>query len=197
VGEFSKGMMRRVGLAAALVNDPDLVILDEPTSGLDPLGCRQIKDLIRTLASRGKTILLTSHLLADVEDVCDRMAILYGGRVQAEGSIRDLLRVQDRVDLRLPEIDEPRLREILEFIRARTGSDPEVRHPSMNLEAFFLRVVEQARAAGQEASGAGGQRAVADYLSTGPAAESPTTPAPSTREEIEQRLRRLTGDKEG
>ena len=73
VGEFSKGMARRIGLAQALINDPDLVMLDEPTSGLDPLGTRQVKDLILTLARRGKTVLLSSHLLADVEDVCDRI----------------------------------------------------------------------------------------------------------------------------
>ena len=81
VGEFSKGMQRRIGLAQALINDPDLVILDEPTAGLDPIGCREIKDLIVALAKRGKTIILSSHLLSDVEDVCDRVVIYYGGRI--------------------------------------------------------------------------------------------------------------------
>ena len=76
VGEFSKGMQRRIGPAQALINDPDLIVLDEPTSGLDPIGCREIKDLILTLAERGKTVILSSHLLADVEDVCDRAMIL-------------------------------------------------------------------------------------------------------------------------
>ena len=76
VGEFSKGMQRRIGLAQALINDPDLVILDEPTSGLDPIGCREVKDLILALARRGKTVILSSHLLSDVEDVCDRVVIL-------------------------------------------------------------------------------------------------------------------------
>ena len=85
VGEFSKGMQRRIGLAQALINDPDLVILDEPTSGLDPIGCREVKDLILALARRGKTVILSSHLLADVEDVCDRVVIYYGGKVQAHG----------------------------------------------------------------------------------------------------------------
>src|SRR5512142_2402422 len=85
VGEFSKGMQRRIGLAQALINDPDLVILDEPTSGLDPIGCREVKDLILALARRGKTVILSSHLLADVEDVCDRVVIYYGGRIQAAG----------------------------------------------------------------------------------------------------------------
>ena len=82
VGTYSKGMMRRIGLAQALINDPDLLILDEPTSGLDPMGTRQIKDLLVEMGRRGKTILLSSHLLADVEDVCDRIGIMYGGRMQ-------------------------------------------------------------------------------------------------------------------
>src|SRR5438445_9028209 len=85
VGEFSKGMQRRIGLAQALINDPDLVILDEPTSGLDPIGCREVKDLILALARRGKTVILSSDLLSDVEDVCDRVVIYYGGRIQAIG----------------------------------------------------------------------------------------------------------------
>ena len=91
VGEFSKGMQRRIGLAQALINDPDLVILDEPTSGLDPIGCREVKDLIVALARRGKTVILSSHLLADVEDVCDRVVIYYGGKIQAAGTLKELL----------------------------------------------------------------------------------------------------------
>ncbi len=83
LGEFSKGMTRRIGLAQALINDPDFLILDEPTSGLDPIGTRQVKDLIIELGRRGKTILLSSHLLADVEDVCDRMVMLYAGKIRA------------------------------------------------------------------------------------------------------------------
>src|ERR1039458_841127 len=104
VGEFSKGMQRRIGLAQALINDPDLVILDEPTSGLDPIGCREVKDLIRALARRGKTVILSSHLLADVEDVCDRVVIYYGGRIQAMGSLRELLATPDAVCITLPPV---------------------------------------------------------------------------------------------
>ncbi len=87
VGQYSKGMARRIGLAQSLINDPDLLILDEPTSGLDPIGTRQIKDLLLELKKRGKTILLSSHLLADVEDVCDEVAIMYGGKLLSCGPI--------------------------------------------------------------------------------------------------------------
>ena len=88
VGEYSKGMQRRIGLAQALINDPQLLILDEPTTGLDPIGTRQIKDLIVKLKDAGKTVLLCSHLLADVEDVTDRAAIMFGGKGAAGGHHR-------------------------------------------------------------------------------------------------------------
>ena len=91
VGEFSKGMARRLGLAQALINDPDILILDEPTSGLDPLGRYQFKTLITELAAQGKTILLSSHLLGEVEDVCSRVAILYNGNLLADGDLGDIL----------------------------------------------------------------------------------------------------------
>ena len=102
VGEFSKGMQRRIGLAQALVNDPDLVILDEPTAGLDPIGCREVKDLILALARRGKTVILSSHLLSDVEDVCDRVVIYYGGKIQAMGTLKELLAKPDAIRITAP-----------------------------------------------------------------------------------------------
>ena len=102
VGEFSKGMQRRIGLAQALINDPDLIILDEPTAGLDPIGCREVKDLILALARRGKTVILSSHLLADVEDVCDRVVIYYGGKIQAMGTLKELLAQPDSVRITTP-----------------------------------------------------------------------------------------------
>src|SRR5207237_7194613 len=99
VGEFSKGMQRRIGLAQALINDPELVILDEPTAGLDPIGCREVKDLILALAARGKTVILSSHLLADVHDVCDRVVIYYGGKIQAQGTLKELLATPDAMQI--------------------------------------------------------------------------------------------------
>src|SRR5436305_11894442 len=87
--EYSKGMARRIGLAQALINDPDLILLDEPTTGLDPIGTREMKDLIVSLKKQGKTVILCSHLLADVQDVCDRITILFKGRMMELGYVRD------------------------------------------------------------------------------------------------------------
>src|SRR3954452_25110245 len=117
VGEFSKGMQRRIGLAQALINDPDVVILDEPTSGLDPLGCREVKDLIIALAKRGKTVILSSHLLSDVEDVCDRVVIYYGGKIQAMGTLKELLATPDAVRITTPVLPRETLERVLEIIR--------------------------------------------------------------------------------
>src|SRR6201989_725810 len=117
VGEFSKGMQRRIGLAQALINDPDLVILDEPTAGLDPLGCREVKDLILALARRGKTVILSSHLLSDVEDVCDRVVIYYGGKIQAMGTLKELLAQPDVVRITSPVLQRETLERALEIIR--------------------------------------------------------------------------------
>lgn len=166
VGEFSKGMARRIGLAQALINDPDLIILDEPTSGLDPLGCRQVKNLIQTLARRGKTILLSSHLLADVEDVCDRIAILYNGRIRAMGPIHELLEQRNRYRVTLPEeLPHEKLQAILSELRARLAAEPEVDHPRVDLEQFFLQIIEQARSETQPPSGTTPARDIAAYLS--------------------------------
>lgn len=145
VGEFSKGMARRLGLAQALLNDPDLVILDEPTAGLDPQGTRQVKDLLLALAARGKTVLLTSHLLADVEDVCQQVAILFNGRLLAQGTLDDLLTLKDRTTLTFPTPANPAtLRQILDATRSALGADPDLDHPRQPLEPYFLQIIQQA-----------------------------------------------------
>ncbi len=147
VGEFSKGMMRRIGLAQALINDPELLILDEPTSGLDPIGTRQVKDLLVELKSRGKTILLSSHLLSDVEDVCDRMAILYGGKIHAEGTADELLVDSDHTLIRMPRIrNDGTISQIESILAQNEGTSIEsVEQPRQNLESFFINIVESAR----------------------------------------------------
>jgi len=167
IGEFSKGMARRVGLAQALINDPDLILLDEPTAGLDPIGCRQMKDLILTLARRGKTVILSSHLLADVEDVCDRVGILYNGRIRAQGRINDLLEKREKVRLTLPALPPEQLRSVLALLRKEVGGEPHVDHPSLNLEQFFLEVVEEAHTAGEDVPGVARAGRVAGFLEDG------------------------------
>src|SRR5438034_5397921 len=165
VGEFSKGMQRRIGLAQALINDPDLVILDEPTSGLDPIGCREVKDLILALARRGKTVILSSHLLSDVEDVCDRVVIYYGGKVHAMGTLKELLAKPDSVRITAPVLPRETLQRVLDMIRRDVAEDKiRIDTPTQNLESYFLGVVEKARASDAETSGATSGSKVAAYL---------------------------------
>ncbi len=167
VGEFSKGMQRRIGLAQALINDPDLVILDEPTAGLDPIGCREVKDLILALARRGKTVILSSHLLSDVEDVCDRVVIYYGGKIQAAGTLKELLATPDTLRITTPALPRETMERVLEIIRKDVAADKvRVDNPTQNLESYFLDVVTKARAA-QQTSGAQSGAKVADYLTGG------------------------------
>src|SRR5437588_8213824 len=154
VGEFSKGMQRRIGLAQALINDPDLVILDEPTAGLDPIGCREVKDLIVALARRGKTVILSSHLLSDVEDVCDRVVIYYGGKIQAMGTLKDLLARPDAVRITTPPLPRETMERVLEMIRRDVSEDKvKIDTPTQNLESYFLDVVQKARQRSAETSG--------------------------------------------
>ena len=211
VGEFSKGMQRRIGLAQALINDPDLVILDEPTSGLDPIGCREVKDLIVALARRGKTVILSSHLLADVEDVCDRVVIYYGGKVQAMGTLRELLATPDAIRITTPALPRETLERVLEIIRKDVAQDKvHIDTPTQNLESYFLDVVKKARTAAAETSGATSGARVAAYLRgdvqgeaatdkilerlaapTAPAASAAAAPAPADTVD-QQKLDALT-----
>ena len=155
VGEFSKGMARRLGIAQALINDPDLLILDEPTSGLDPLGSRQVKDLLLDLGRRGKTILLSSHQLDDVQDVCDRMVILYGGKIRSEGTVAELLEDSGRTVITTPRLDPATVVTIERIIRETAHVDVErVAAPRQRLEDLFLEIVERARADKASTSGA-------------------------------------------
>jgi ABC-2 type transport system ATP-binding protein len=167
VREYSKGMQRRIGIAQALINDPEFLILDEPTTGLDPIGTRQIKDLILELGRRGKTILLSSHLLADVEDVVDRMVILYGGKKRAEGTCEELLESKSRTALETDALDDETVAEIDRVIRSRSGGSKSivrVSRPRQSLEELFLEIVEQARAERVETSGAQHGGATAAFL---------------------------------
>ncbi len=168
--EYSKGMRQRAGLAQALVNDPEVLILDEPTSGLDPEGAYQMRGLVRELRERGKTILLCSHFLAQVEDLCDRVAILDQGRMKACGPVHELVgesrqiqvvatgrnadlapalrklatTVQEREGRLIAETDdEQKLTQIIDLLRAKEGRLLEVRRPRPSLEELFIRVVKE------------------------------------------------------
>ena len=168
VGEFSKGMARRIGLAQAMINDPSFLILDEPTSGLDPLGCREVKDLILTLKRRGKTVLVTSHLLSDVEDVCDRVIILYGGKIRAQGELSELLTVSGENRITTPALPPAAMEKLLELLRENLrGEEFKIDHPRRTLEEFFLDVVSRAKAESVETAGVVGGGRIAEYLAGG------------------------------
>jgi len=144
--EYSKGMVRRIGLAQALINDPELILLDEPTSGLDPIGTRQIKDLILKLREAGKTIVLCSHLLADVQDVCDRIGILYQGELKELGRVDTLLTVRDVTEIRASGLSEAAKEEIARVIDRDQGKLVSMGNPTTTLEDLFLGIIRQSEA---------------------------------------------------
>jgi len=147
--EYSKGMARRIGLAQALINDPDLILLDEPTTGLDPIGTREMKDLIISLRDQGKTVILCSHLLADVQDVCERVTILFRGRQQDlsgtnkgqyVGYIKDILQVRDVAQVEAKGLTPQQTEQLRQFV-ATLGQGAAVTHPTTTLEDLFVKIV--------------------------------------------------------
>jgi ABC-2 type transport system ATP-binding protein len=139
-------MTRRIGLAQALINEPDLILLDEPTSGLDPIGSRDMKDMIVKLKEDGKTVVMCSHLLADVQDVCDRIAILDGGELKVLGKVQDLLKDQGVTQIRTSRLSDGVVKEI-EALLARHGAQVmDVDHPTTNLEDLFIKTVRESAA---------------------------------------------------
>jgi len=144
--EYSKGMTRRIGLAQALINEPELILLDEPTSGLDPIGTREMKDLILRFRDEGKTIVMCSHLLADVQDVCDRIAILHQGELKELGRVDDLLTVADVTQIRASGLTPECRAELGEVIKRRGGKLLEMDNPSTTLEELFLSIVHDSEA---------------------------------------------------
>jgi ABC-2 type transport system ATP-binding protein len=144
--EYSKGMTRRIGLAQALINDPELILLDEPTSGLDPLGTRWMKDLILKLKARGKTVLMSSHLLADVQDVCDRIAILHQGELKELGRVDALLKMRDVTQIQAEGLSDAARQEIRDVIERHQGRVLEMDNPTTTLEELFLTIVRDSQA---------------------------------------------------
>src|SRR5215471_7691040 len=144
--EYSKGMARRLGLAQALINDPELILLDEPTSGLDPIGTREMKDLILKLKAEGKTILMCSHLLADVQDVCDRIAILHQGELKELGRVDSLLKMRDITQIRASGLSDQCKDEIRSVIQRHNGKLMGMENPTTTLEELFLSIVRDSEA---------------------------------------------------
>ncbi|MGA0849880.1 MAG: ABC transporter ATP-binding protein [Chthoniobacterales bacterium] len=142
VGGYSKGMLQRIGLAQALVQDPGLLVLDEPTAGVDPVGSREIRDLILALKARGKTILLCSHLLSQVQEICDRVGILARGQLVREGRVEDLLSVRDRTEMVFDQVSPDKmaaLRDAAEKLGLKVVSSG---RPQTTLENLFLEAIE-------------------------------------------------------
>ena len=141
--EYSKGMTRRIGLAQALINDPELVLLDEPTSGLDPIGTREMKDLILKLKAQGKTVIMCSHQLGDVQDVCDRIAVLFQGELKVLGRVDELLEIRDEMQIRTANLSDEAKSEIEAVLKKHNLSDPVFQRPRADLEELFLRTVRE------------------------------------------------------
>ncbi|MBA4104432.1 MAG: multidrug ABC transporter ATP-binding protein [Pirellula sp.] len=144
--EYSKGMTRRIGLAQALINDPELIMLDEPTSGLDPIGTREMKDMILRLKDEGKTIVMCSHLLADVQDVCDRIAILHQGELKELGRVDELLKVADVTQIRAKNLSVDCQQELRDVISRHHGELVSLDNPTTTLEELFLDIVRDSEA---------------------------------------------------
>jgi ABC-2 type transport system ATP-binding protein len=153
--EYSKGMTRRIGLAQALINKPELILLDEPTSGLDPIGTREMKDMILRLKDEGTTVVMCSHLLADVQDVCDRIAILHQGELKELGRVDTLLTQADVTQIRAKRLPDNCIEEIKQVISRHNCELQSVEHPTTTLEELFLSIVLDSEARP-------GRRAVAD-----------------------------------
>ncbi|GAB4141102.1 ABC transporter ATP-binding protein [Thermopirellula anaerolimosa] len=144
--EYSKGMTRRIGLAQALINDPELILLDEPTSGLDPIGTREMKDLILKLRDQGKTVVMCSHLLADVQDVCDRIGILYQGELKELGRVDQLVTLKDVTEIRVPRLSPQAEQELKAVLDRHQVPILEWGNPSTTLEDLFLRIIRESEA---------------------------------------------------
>jgi len=144
--EYSKGMTRRIGLAQALINDPELIVLDEPTTGLDPIGTHEMKEMIVDLRKKGKTVLMCSHLLADVQDVCDRIAILYQGELKELGRVDSLLKVRDVTEIHSTSLSPAAQVEVKNVIERHNGKLLSIGNPTTTLEDLFLKIIDESEA---------------------------------------------------
>lgn len=145
VGTYSKGMLQRIGLAQAIVHDPELIILDEPTAGVDPVGAAAIGRIIESMRARGKTIVLCSHLLGQVEQICDRIAILDKGRLVLEGAVEEVLERRDRHVLTIEALTPQALAAAESALSAHGARLGSVTHPRRSLEELFRELVTGSR----------------------------------------------------
>lgn len=142
LGGYSKGMLQRIGLAQALIQEPALLVLDEPTAGVDPAGAREIRDLILELKSRGITVLLSSHLLGQVQEICDRIGILANGVLVREGALSDLLGIENQTQIILENASDDLVDEI-QTLAGRSGARVIERgRPRTSLERLFLEATQ-------------------------------------------------------
>jgi len=144
--EYSKGMTRRIGLAQALINDPDLILLDEPTSGLDPIGTRNMKNLILQLKEQGKTVIMSSHLLGDVQDVCDRVGVLYQGELKELGRVEDLLKIVEQTEIRVDGLSDEAKRKIEKIVEEDKAKLLFCGNPTTSLEDLFHDIIAESEA---------------------------------------------------
>ena len=140
LGGYSKGMLQRIGLAQAMIQEPRLLVLDEPTAGVDPAGSREIRDLILDFKKRGITVLLCSHLLEQVQEICDRVGILDRGSLIREGRLDELISIEDQTELILENASPELLAAIQDAIAKSSAKLVEQRKPQKTLERYFLDV---------------------------------------------------------
>ena len=158
VRRYSRGMLQRLGLAQALINDPDLVILDEPAGGLDPIGRREMRDILLQLRERGKTVFLSSHILAEVETVCDRVAILDHGELAAVGRIGDLLGGSREMELTIQGADGALSRQIEAIPGARIHHGADATVVVVPEQRFVYPVIDFVRQTGGQLVSLGAKR---------------------------------------
>ena len=154
IGAYSKGMLQRIGLAQALIHDPRLVILDEPTAGVDPVGSREIRDLIVSLKDRGVTVFLCSHLLEQVQEVCDHVGIIFKGKLVKEGRLEDLISIEDQTEIIVKNASDSTLAKIRSIIEENESTDfVRMGKPRTTLERLFLeeaRISDKSAAKGEQ-----------------------------------------------
>jgi ABC-2 type transport system ATP-binding protein len=146
---YSKGMLQRIGLAQALIHDPKLLLLDEPTAGVDPIGSRDIRDMILRLKKMGKTVLLCSHLLEQVQEVCDRISVLNLGKMILEGDVQQLISDQRRLSITVENLPDAARASVEAAVRAAGAKMVSIDHPQTTLESLFLEALKDHRGTGK------------------------------------------------